>query len=340
MRYECEKCDAPLRTGWVACPQCGEKFDSPVPEYVDESIEFTDVARATPAVPLAETIDTIPRTPRYDLDGNELPHRTPQPPTRPQVKLISLSPVPSRAPSIAPSPSSTFALPPSPKLGQGPIASGSYSDKQTASQTTKNILNIVGVVVVLLLVFRGIVSHLNATQVSSQSSIVSATMPVSESDIAPASTANVSTAPAPPAPLVLMSPNLVPQHQPQQTAPSSYDSMSVQSADNQVVNTTEQADQRMEAIYEQANDAYNQALQGGVADPFSLVRASVAIGNARKQMQALAPQTSPSRQSEFLDDYFRLNIDFNELTYASTMGNFPHGDNPSRPDRYTWGSEV
>ena len=84
MQYECENCEAPLTTGWLVCPQCGEKFDSPVPEYVDT---------VTPS-------ETVPPV-RYDLAGNELP---PSP-------TVSLAPVATSVPTVSPVPIASPKIP-------------------------------------------------------------------------------------------------------------------------------------------------------------------------------------------------------------------------------------
>lgn len=159
---------------------------------MDKSREFTDVARTASAVPLAETIETIPYTPRYDLAGNELPHPAPQTPTRPQVppkpQVKASPPQPASAWSPSATPGSMLApptthtvkeFPPAQKLAQGTIASGSFSDQQASSLRIKNIVSISGVALVLMLVFGGIVSHQNSTQQSS----VSVTMPISSAAV-------------------------------------------------------------------------------------------------------------------------------------------------------------
>lgn len=131
----CTQCHATLIPGDTSCQKCHTRFDSPVPKIRADS------------PPVTRGNITLP-------------------PTSPQVKPIP--PVPSSAP--APPPARTvIALLPIHDSRQVPIASGSFSEGQASSQRTKNILGIAGVAVVLMLVFIGIISHLNSPQASSVS---------------------------------------------------------------------------------------------------------------------------------------------------------------------------
>ena len=89
MQYECENCEASLTTGWLVCPHCGEKFDSPVPEYVDT---------VTPSV-------TVPSV-CYDLAGNELrPAPTVSPvPVAASVSTVSPAPIAASVSTASPAP--------------------------------------------------------------------------------------------------------------------------------------------------------------------------------------------------------------------------------------------
>ena len=303
MQYECENCEAPLTTGWLVCPQCGEKFDSPVPEYVDT---------VTPS----ETLQPV----RYDLAGNELPP----------------------APTVSPAPIAPPKIPIYEEREWMPQAASVKPKFYEEWTFLPNSPLKIGAVVGLILMIWGFNTWQHRRYVASEGNYEqNGASAAVASPVPPPSAQTTPQAPATSAPLVLMAPKPVPQYQPQKTAPSFENSMSVQSADNQTFNATAQADQQMEAIYQQACDAYSQVpRQGSNIDEVGLTHASLAVFNARKQMQALAPQTSPSRQSEFLEDYFRLNIYFNETTYASLVGHFSPSDMPMMPPGYAWGSEV
>jgi hypothetical protein len=120
------------------------------------------------------------------------------------------------------------------------------------------------------------------------------------------------------------------------------------------VMSNDQADQQMEALYAQGESAYQTFKSGGYTgagpaadgvqqrDDFGLSGVG-ALDAVRKRMCALAPYVSPSRNAEFLHDYWLLNIRENQVGEAVQYGPSKGEDDTSgfmMEGGYTWGSEI
>lgn len=116
--------------------------------------------------------------------------------------------------------------------------------------------------------------------------------------------------------------------------------------------STGQADDEMAALYAAGQASYQKFTAGGYEQPsmdpsqigktdeFGLSGID-ALEDVRKRMCRLAPYTSASRQAEFLEDYWRLNMHANDEATAVQYGPSHQQDqyDPPVPDGYTWGSD-